>query len=213
MKSLREYFENLGDRLGLLELAQAPTPHSTPKISTRTITLAELATEIRSEEVRLLAAMPAELSISFDRIYEAAGVKIPAHGWTAERLRQILPSGESKSTDRTTVQKKILETLTSEGVDSQELVKDAIARDKALDSFEAFVGKKMEDRLAAHARRIAELESKVHDLQSGIAGLQEQVRVERENWEEWKAKKRAAEKELAQTVAYLIDDPLISFKE
>src|SRR5215213_788728 len=60
------------------------------KIPTRSITLAELISEIRSEEVRSLADAPAELTVALEKVCETAGVKPLGNGWTIDKLRDTL---------------------------------------------------------------------------------------------------------------------------
>ena len=99
---LIEMLESLGDRLGLLEKAVGNASPAGLKIQTRSVTLEELKSEIRSEEVQALADLPAELAVPFDKIMETADklrndlIVIGTHGWrgvnkaligsTAERI-------------------------------------------------------------------------------------------------------------------------------
>ena len=80
--NLLDMLRRLGDRLGLLELALDPQQPSSPvKVQTRRITLEELIMTIQITEVRELAAQPAESQVSFDKIFEAAGIRAPSNGW------------------------------------------------------------------------------------------------------------------------------------
>ena len=208
--SFLDLLQDLGDRLGILETAEVPVAQAPLKIQTRTVTLAQLATEIRDEEVRALADLPAELTIPFEKIFEAAGIRPPAHGWNVNRLKELLLTVEFKDKEREAAQKAILKVLGSEKVQVEELVKDAMARDKALDSFESFVRKKLEDRMAARERQIAEIESQVKSLQSQTEELQQKSKRDEDKWRDWRKEKRARERELAWTVGYLIDRQVIS---
>lgn len=208
--SFLDLLQDLGDRLGILETAAGPAVHAAAKIRTRTITLAELATEIRSEEVRALADLPAELTVPFEKIFETAGIVPPANGWNVDKLKQLLLTDALKDKGREMVQKGILNILNSENVPVEDVVKDAMARDKALDSFEAFARKKIEDRMAARERQIAEIESQIEALQSELNGLREKAKIDQEKWREWRRQKRAQERELAWAVGYLIDRQVIT---
>ena len=206
--------QSVGGRLGIIEKPEAGKAAAQPaKIQTRSVTLEQLKTEIRAEEVRALAEAPAELTVPFEKIYETAGLpKLPS-GWSIDRLRQLLEMESFKGQPREAMQSRILETLSKDRVDAEDLVKDAVARDQALDAFERFVERKMRERLAAHDRKQSELEAKVAELRKESSRLRELADAESGRWREWLKQKRAVEHELARLVSYLVDRPVITTDE
>ncbi len=208
--SFLDFLQDLGDRLHILESPAGTAAQPAEKIQMRTVTLAELATEIRSEEVRALADLPAELSIPFEKIYETAGIQRPANGWNVDRLKQFLQTDALKGKDRTIVQTAILNILKTEGASVEDVVKDAMARDKALDSFETFVRKKMEDRMTVRQRKAAELESQISGLRAELDRLKDKESAEESKWKEWRTQKRTEERQLAWAVGHLIDRQVIT---
>src|SRR5881397_47923 len=156
--SILDRLHELGERLRILEARPQAKAAKPAKIPTRTVTLAQLTTEIRQDELRALADLPAELSVTFDQVFDAAGIKPAPHGWTASRLKQLLDTDQFKNLERTALQRSMLNILGKEKVDIEDIVKDAIAHDQALDAFEAFTRKKMNDRVAARQRNLIELE-------------------------------------------------------
>ncbi|HYK87654.1 MAG TPA: hypothetical protein VE398_02720 [Acidobacteriota bacterium] len=208
--SFLDLLQDLGDKLGILESASGLAAQPASKIQTRTVTLAELTTEIRSEEVRALADLPAELAVPFEKIYDTAGIQRPANGWNVDRLKQFLLTDAFKNKDRTVVQTAILNILKTENATVEDVVKDAMARDKALDAFEAFVQKKMNDRMAVRERKAAELESQISAIRSELDELKERGAADDAKWKEWRRQKRAQERELAWAVGYLIDRQVIT---
>lgn len=202
--------QGLGDRLGILESSSEQTAQAAAKIQTRIVTLSELTTEIRAEEVRALADLPAELTVPFEKIFDTAGIRPPANGWNVDRLKQLLLTDAFKDKERQAAQKAILSVLNSENVSVEDIVRDAMARDKALDSFETFARKKMEDRMAARERQIAETEAQIKSLQIQADELNEKMKVDQEKWHDWRKQKRARERDLAWTVGYLIDRQVIT---
>jgi hypothetical protein len=134
--SLLEKLRDVGSKLRIFEAHPAATASKPAKIKTRSLTLAELTTEIRSEEVRALAELPAELSVSFEKIYEAAGIRPPAHGWDARRLAAAAQTDAIRKQERALAQRSLLGLLAAEKVPVEELVREVIARDQALDAFE-----------------------------------------------------------------------------
>ncbi len=207
---LVELLESLGDKLGIIAKAEGNAAHPAAKIRTRSVTLQELTSEIKAEDVRALADLPAELSVSFEKIIEAAGIAPGPHGWTIDRLTRLLQSDEFKKLSREDAQKRIMAVLAAAGVEAEELVKDAIARDQAMDAFEKTARTKMEERQATRERQSAELAAKIKDLEKENARLREQIAAEQTRWREWRSKKRAQERDLAWTVGYLISQQVIT---
>jgi hypothetical protein len=210
---LMEMLESLGDRLGIVEKAVGNVSPAGSKIQTRSVTLEELKSEIRSEEVQALADLPAELAVPFDKIMETAGIEPGPHGWTIERLKTLLLTDEFKNLKREEAQKRILGVLSSEKVRAEDLVKDAVARDRAIDAFERTARLKMENRMAARERQIADLEAKITELGKETARLKGQASADQAKWREWRTRKRALEKDLASSVAYLIEGQVITTDE
>src|SRR5678816_3066598 len=113
----------VGGKLGLIKLITAPDEPATKKITTRTVTLQELASEIRKTDVQALAELPAELSVPFDKVFEAAGIKPSAHGWSVDRVAQLLQTDPYKSLGRPEVQKGVLTLMSADKAQVQDLVK------------------------------------------------------------------------------------------
>jgi hypothetical protein len=208
--SFIEFLQGIGDRLGILETISASNCSDAVRIQTRIVTLQELACEIRSEEVCTLADAPAEPAIPFDQIFETAGISSHPEIWTIDRLKDLISSEPFKNLPREEVQTKVLEMLRSEGVSAETIVKDAMARDQALDAYEARMSEKMRDRRDVTGERCREIELQIKSLQSELAGLQTQLAKDEEKWLEWRRRKRAHERELASATSYIVDHPVIT---
>lgn len=205
--------QGIGDRLGILETTS--NPESTPvcRIQTRSVSLRELAGEIRSIEVRDLADAPAELTIPFEKIFEAAGISSKPENWTIDRLKGVVENESCKQKPREEAQRRVLEFLASEGVSTETLIKDAIARDQALDSFQSRADEKMRERRQSCKNRLVEIEQQIKDLEAERGELEESLKAEEDKWREWKKKKRANERELAFLASYIVDHPVITMDE
>ena len=209
--SLLDLLQSVGDRLGIIEKEVPRSASETrPKIRTRVVTLADLKSEIRTDEVRALADTPAELAVPFEKIFETAGLPSTPSGWNIERLGKLLGTAPFRDRPRETVQKMILEILASEKVDVEDLVKDAVSRDQALDAFEKSVERKMADRIAVNEHELAMTKARIEDLRKASARLEGLIGADTEKWREWRRKKRSHEMELARTVSYLIDRDVIT---
>jgi hypothetical protein len=208
--SFFKFLQGIGDRLGILEEASGSEATLEIRIQTRTVTLQELAIEIRSREVCALAETPSELSVPFEKIFETAGIVSNPEDWTIERLRQWIASEPLAGKPRDEVQKTILHQLSSQGVPIETIIKDAIARDQALDSFEACTSKKMKDRKDACRKRILEIDAQIKDLQKESLQLEDNLKADDKTWQEWKKRKRAQERDLATAASYIVDHPVIT---
>ncbi len=210
---LLSLLRSLGDRLHILEAAPDAAPAEPVKIRMRSITLPDLVTEIRGEEVRRLARQPGEQPMDFGQIFQTAGISPPAQGWTLERLQHLLRTDHFKNLDKREAQRSLAEILRSEHVDPQDLVQQAVAQDRALDEFE----RSMHDRRAREAQaarqRQGEIESKIEDLTKQREQLEAGMKEAAAQWQDWLKRKRSYERELAAAVGFLIDTPLISVDE
>jgi flagellar motility protein MotE (MotC chaperone) len=197
----------IGDRLGLLEVAQDPEQPSAPvKVQTRSITLEELIMTIQITEVRELAAQPAELLVSFDKIFEAAGIQAPTNGWTVDKLLNFLSTERIRTMKHDEAQRETLSTLAAEKVDAADVVKDAISRDQALDAFEESVVKKRQQWQTERKQLLAHLKERQRQLE-------QEIETEEKKWRDWRRQKHQREVDMARAVGYLIDKPVISIGE
>jgi hypothetical protein len=208
--SFLDLLHAVGGRLGILEASSKGAAGSIGKVVTRTVTLDELKSEIRSEDVRALADLPAELTQPFEKIFEAAGLNPASSAWNVERLKGLLRTEPYRGLEREAAQRALLGVLSAQHVQAEDLVKEAMAQDQALDQFEAFVRKKVEDHMALAEHRIAELDARILSIHSERTRLAERTQLEQENLRDWRKRKRAFERDLAAAVGYLTDRPVIT---
>ena len=208
--SFLRFLQGIGDRLGILEVASKQEPAPAMRIQTRIVSLQELSSEIRSGEVRALADSPAEFSVPLETIFEAAGIPSKPEDWTIQRLKQMVEGETGRQKSREDVQKSVLERLNSEHIPVETIVKDAIARDQALDSFESRMSEKMRQKNEDCKRRLLELERQIRDLQQESAKIGASLKYDEDRWREWRKLKRAHEKELAAIASYIIDHQVIT---
>ena len=211
--SFMKLLQGIGDRLGILETVATPGATPAARIQTRSVSLRELESEIKSGEVRALADSPAELSVPFEKVYETAGISSNPQDWTIERLKQFISSESLNNKSRAEVQQVVLSLLHSEGVPVEKIVKDAMARDQAMDSFEVFVREKMQARMETCKKMRIEIESRIQDLQEENKALDQSIKNDEEKWREWRMHKRKREQELAMLVGYIVDHSVITLDE
>lgn len=211
--NLSEYLRSLGTRLGLV-LPSAPGAAGTPaKVDTRTITLTELRIEIRGDRVATLAPGVDDdggLEVPFTAIDDAAGVRPPAHGWTAERVAAMVRRPEFSHVPRAEVQQAVLAELAKAGAPSEDVVRDALARDQAVDVYAAATRSGLAARCAQRVQRSAELATLIERYRREISDLEHQNATDRERWAAWWATKLIREQTLAAAVDALLDHPVVT---
>ena len=158
--SFVKLLQGIGDRLGILETVPAAGTGETVRIRTRAVSLRDLKAEIRPGAVASLADEPAELAVPFEEIFSAAGLSANPQDWTTDRLKRVIESGDFRGMPRAAVQKAVLVLLESEGVAAEAIVKDAMARDQAMDAYEAAAGAATVPRPSAAAQMSASVRSK-----------------------------------------------------
>ena len=201
---LFDKLQTLGRKLKLIQIV--PGSASKPKkIATKAISLNELITQVNQDSIRTLAQTPAELCIPFEKIFESAGIKPSQNGWDIDRLKKELSHEKYKSMDRKSGQKALLKVLTNEAIDVEDLVKDALARDKTLDAFEGFVVAKMRDRTAARQEKKAELEIQMAKISRDIEKLKNEEEADKQHLSEWQKAKSQYDNELTRTVEFLME--------
>jgi hypothetical protein len=211
--SFVKILQGIGDRLGILESVTVSETTKVTRIQTRSVSLRELASEIKSVEVRALADSPAEFSVPFEKIFETAGISSDPKDWTIERLKRVIDGESLKHKSREEVQRSVLDLLNSEKVPVEKIVKDAMARDQALDSFESFARDKMQARIEGGKKRLQEMEFRIKELQKESTALERELKTDEEKWKEWRKLKREQERELASAVSYIIDHPVITLSD
>jgi hypothetical protein len=201
---LLDALQALGCQLKLIQMAPK-TKNGLTKIATKSITLKELMIEVDRDTVKALAQTPTEFDIPFEKVFESAGIKPHPTGWNIDRLRQVLLSEKYKAMDCKTVQKSILELLAAEKVEIEYLVKDAVARDQALDAFEGYVVAKIQKLSASRQNKAAEIEMQMQELARQLDRLKEEERLESQRLKEWQKTKAEYDKDLTKTVDLLTE--------
>ncbi len=208
-----KFLQGIGDRMGILETVSHSDSAPITRIQTRNVSLRELAIELRLSEISDLADAPAELVVPFEQIFKVAGISSKPGDWTIDRLKEVVASESCKQKAREEVQRTVLELLASEGVSAETVVRDAMARDQALDSFQSRVDERMRDRRQSCKDRLLEIEMWIKDLQEERGKLTESLKAYEDKWREWKRQKRAHERELASLASYIVDHPVITMDE
>ena len=171
----------------------------------------------RMEEKFQTAGQPAGKNavklMSFDEIYAAAEIPAPSHGYTILKIAQMLENVHIKELPVEVKRSSVLVALDAAGVKVQEVVEDAIRRDKALDTFERVQQKQVEDfeasKLEENRKIQAELDKLAAEYKAKIQANNASVTERKEAFYTWKVEKQKMEQKIADAVSpFVTENPI-----
>ena len=147
---------------------------------------------------------------SFNEIYEAAEIHAPSHGFTIMKVAEMLRSEHIRNLPRDVKRSSVLVALEAAGVPLQDVIEDAVKRDRALDTFERAQERsagKLEGRKTKENQQIqAEMDRIVTEYRSRMQANNEEVAKEKERFYGWRLKKQEEEQKIADAVSYFVTD-------
>lgn len=154
--------------------------------------------------------VPVSNPTSFPEIYTAAEITDPSHGYTILKVADMLQSEYIRSLDPTVKRSSILLALEAAGVRIQEVIEDAVRRDRALDTYEHVQEKslhELENSKAEENRQIqAELDRIAAEHQARIQKNNDAVAKEKERFYGWRLKKQQEEQKIHDAVSYFVTE-------
>jgi hypothetical protein len=159
------------------------------------------------------APTPANLppaGASFDEIYSAAEIHPPTHGYTIYKIADMLQSEHIRNLPAEVKRSSILLALDAAGVKLQDIIEDAVRRDRALDTFERVQQKSVEEleqRKTEENRQIQEeLDRLVAEHRARIQANNDAVGKEKERFFSWRLQKQQEEQKIADTVSHFVTE-------
>ena len=153
---------------------------------------------------------PVQNPTSFDEIYQAAEIQTPAHGYSIEKVATMLASEHLRGLSADIKRNSILVALEASGAKIEDVIQDAIHRDRALDSYERVLRKSLTDVQAKKAdenRQIeAEMNKMLSDYRARIQANNETLAKESERFSTWLTQKQHEEKSIADAVSYFVSE-------
>ena len=166
-------------------------------------TVAEIAASVPAEMP--MAEMP-DGTPSFDEIYAAARIDPPAHGYSILKVADMLQSEHIATLPPDVKRKSILLALDAAGVAVNDVIQDAVKRDRALDTFERTQQKALqtlEARIRADKTRLQEeIDALIADRQTKIRLADDELAKETAAVNTWRERKRAEEQRIAGAVGH-----------
>ena len=153
----------------------------------------------------------------FPAIYKASGIKDPAHGFTAYKVLEILSAPDFAALDakaKAAALSGFLRMSPSGPVAIEDVIQDALARDSALDGFEAFLRQKLEARNADREKENASLQAAIDEMarknKEKMQANLEAMAKEQERFASWQARKRIEENKLFEAVGPFVEKNPVS---
>jgi hypothetical protein len=176
----------------------------------------ELAPEPPTDAPPTTAPLPvnapaADLAI----VYESAKIAPPPHGYTVLKVADMLQNEHIRSLPADVRRKSVLVALDAAGVKVDEIVQDAILRDRALDTYERVLQQRVDELAAQTAAENRRLEEEIGQRVAELrAQMDENVRTlaaEQADLAAWRARKHQEESLIAEAVGHFVtENPITS---
>ena len=184
---------------------QAKAPPETERSAAQTV--ADIAASV-SVEPKMTTVPPP--SASFEEIYNAAEIHPPTHGYTIYKIAEMLQSEHIRNLPAEVKRSSILLALDAAGVKLQDIIEDAVRRDRALDTFERVQQKAVEElsqRKTEENRQIQEdMDRLIAEHRARIQANNDAVAKDRDRFYSWRLQKQQEEQKIADTVSYFVSE-------
>lgn len=180
------------------EHAAAPTPAQT---------VADIAALMMTDS----APEPAPAGCgSLEQLYESAGIRTPGHGFGIAKVAEMLSSEHIRDLPRDVKRSSVMAALEAAGADVQDVIRDAIRRDRALDAAEAERARQLAafeaSKAGANRQLQAELDRLAADYRARMQANADEALRERESFSKWRVAKRQEEQKIAEAVSYFVTE-------
>ncbi len=148
----------------------------------------------------------AELSV----VYDSAKIAPPAHGYTVLKVAEMLRSEHIRALPAEVRRKSVLVALDAAGVTVEEIVEDAVRRDRALDTYERVLQQHVDALVEATAAENRALEDEVAkraaELRAQIDENTRKVAAEQAELQTWRQRKQHEEALIAEAVGHFVSE-------
>jgi hypothetical protein len=152
------------------------------------------------------AAGPVDLTT----VYESAKIEPPPHGYSVLKVAEMLESEHIRSLPPDVKRKSVLVALDAAGVKVDDIVQDAVRRDRALDTFERVLEKHVAELRAQTEAANREIEQeiarRVAELRARVDENRRKVEQEEREFHAWRTRKQQEEETIARAVGYFVSE-------
>lgn len=176
------------------------------RASGRPSPVGDLAADAPSVPVPEVTAPSVDLAV----VYQSAKIEPPAHGYTVLKVADMLRSEHLQALPAEVKKKSILVALDAAGVSVDDILRDAVRRDKALDTYERVLEQHVagvKARVAAENQEIeAEIAQRVTELRGRIDENNKAVAADEAEFTAWRTRKHQEENLIAEAVSYFVSE-------
>ena len=153
---------------------------------------------------------PPDGAVELSGVYDAARIAAPPHGYTVLKVAEMLKSEHLKTLPTDVKRKSIMVALDAAGVTVDEVVQDAVRRDRALDAYERVLQKHLDDlrsQTALENKRIdEEIAQRVAELRARMDENTKKLTAEEQEFVAWQSRKHQEEDVIADAVGHFVSE-------
>jgi len=173
-------------------------------------TVAEIASSVAAEPQ---FTAPVSAAAGFDEIYKAAEIPQPAHGYSIMKIAEMLQSERIRTLPADVKKNSILLALDAAGVKIEDVIEDAVKRDRALDAYERVQQRALDELQTAkdkeNSQIQAELDHLIQEHNARIQANRDAVAKEKERFYAWRLRKQEEEQKIADSVSpFVTENPI-----
>jgi hypothetical protein len=155
--------------------------------------------------------VPTETNLgTISEVYASARIEPPAHGYTIQKVADMLASEHIRALPSDVKRKSVLVALDAAGVSIDDIVQDAVRRDQALDTYERVLVQHVNERrdawLAENAAIEEEITKRVAELRARIDENTRLITREQDELNAWRARKQQEEAAIAEAVGHFVSE-------
>jgi len=145
---------------------------------------------------------------SFTELYDAAEIHPPPHGFTIMKVGEMLRSEHIRNLPKDVKRSSVLVALEASGAPIEDVIQDAIKRDRALDTFERVQERSVADLEAKKSQENQQIQTEMDritaEYRARIQANNDAVAKEKERFYAWRLKKQEEEQKISDAVSYFV---------
>ena len=170
-------------------------------------TVAQIASSVATEPK---FTSPVSKQGTFEEIYQAAEIPPAPQGYSIMKVAEMLQSEHIHNLPSEVKRSSILLALDAAGVRIEDVIEDAVRRDRALDTYERVLQKSVEDLETHKTEENRQLEQEMEKLmaeyRARIQKNSDELAREKEQFFGWRLQKQQEEKRIADAVSYFASE-------
>ncbi|MGC8594529.1 MAG: hypothetical protein ACP5MI_02865 [Candidatus Kryptoniota bacterium] len=169
---------------------------------------------VQEPELEQPVARVGEEMPSFEAIFQAFGIKEPSHGFTVYRAEELLKSVHLKNATPEIKRSALMVALEALRIPPEEVVQDAVRRDKALTQFEKIEERRLrelEQKKSEENKRLQEeMERIFNEIREKMEENNNIIKEAREKFHSWQEDKEKEEQRLSSVLQFFVSQENIT---